>query len=311
MAINLPQGFVLDQPTQQQSPNLPEGFVLDKPAADSGIFTDPADVQRSFETAHPIMAGAEKVANGILNPIAQTFFGKSLNDTAMNNAGSGISMSPQEAEAYKQKWGTNPDFYKADPSNPMVKAGLYADKALSGMVGSAADMATTPSNFAPIPAVEAVGKIPVGATNVGRLASNVEIRSPFNPVGRDLMGQDVKQIQAMDAKLGNIETSASGKAIDTSSRGTLPLSDYANNIIKSVANEGINRAIRPSVSGKNVSFSQREKFENGAAAAVKDMVQNQNQHEFTDLEGNVKDNKLPQDIRDTAQALQQGLSRVY
>lgn len=132
----------------------------------------------------------------IFDGLSKTITGKTMSDIAMNNAGSGGAMSSQQAEDYKNQWGQYPDFYKADPSNKLVQMGMYADKALTGMIGSVGDMATSPASYIPIPGLSKVGKIPVGSTNLGRIASNVAVGNGFK--------KGVGELQALESHLQDI-----------------------------------------------------------------------------------------------------------
>ena len=71
--------------------------------------------------------------------------------------------------------------------------------------------------------------------------------------------------------------------------------------IRNIVTETMNRAIRPSTIGKNVSYGQRQQFDNNAISAVKDIVVNKGNHEFVGTDGLHKENILPNDIKDFAQ----------
>lgn len=83
MAINLPEGFVLDQPNN--SMNLPDGFVLDQPQSSSQQTPEAQDalLRQNFAKAHPIMTGAENVGHFMNDSLLKTLGltgGKSLTD---------------------------------------------------------------------------------------------------------------------------------------------------------------------------------------------------------------------------------------
>ncbi len=73
---------------------------------------------------------------------------------------------------------------------------------MKGTAGTIADIATTPASAIPLP-IKAAGRIPIGSTNVGRIASNVAVGKGF--------GKGIKDLQALESHLQKI-----GK---TSSRG--------------------------------------------------------------------------------------------
>lgn len=81
--------------------------------------------------------------------------------------------------------------------------GIVQAKTEAGIMGSVADQALTPANYTPLPIAEIAGKIPVGATNLGRIASNIGVGSGFR--------QGVKDMQALDSHLEQIgKTSSPG-----------------------------------------------------------------------------------------------------
>lgn len=73
--------------------------------------------------------------------------------------------------------------------------------------------------------------------------------------------------------------------------------------------EGIIKSIRPSVVGKRTS-GQSLKYKNNAQEAVKTIVENKNNLQFTDDLGNTV-NRLPENLEEFSQAIQQTKSQVY
>lgn len=198
----------------------------------------------------------------IFEGATKTLTGNSLQDNALNaTKPKDQPMNPQQIADYKSKWGTAPsaiDQNLMQPGHDVENAVVTAKNAAAGMAGSAADMATTPGNYIPIPIAEVAGKIPVGSTNLGRIATNVAVDKTFP--------QGVKDLQAMENKLGNIDTSASGKAINTSSRGV----SSAN--ISPVANQSVlnayNTIVQPST-GKFTSPQKLNSYNKNAVLAMK------------------------------------------
>lgn len=135
---------------------------------------------------------------------------------------------------------------------------VIAAKTAAGTYGGVVDAATAPVN-AVMPDVGALaGKIPVGATNIGRVASNIAVGKEFP--------QGVADMQALDSKLGNLDTSASGKAVDTSSRG------ITNPTVNPAANQAIlnayNAIVQPT-QGKFTSPAKLNSYNTQAVSAMK------------------------------------------
>jgi len=79
--------------------------------------------------------------------------------------------------------------------------------------------------------------------------------------------------------------------------------------VNQVVDAGIKKAIRPSVVGKRTA-SQSAKYNNNAREAVKTIVENKNNLRFTDDFGDTV-NRLPKDLNEFSQAIQQTKSQVY
>ena len=73
-----------------------------------------------------------------------------------------------------------------EPGNKLDYIGKFLTNALSGMAGSVADMATTPATYVPLPVGKLLGKIPVGKTTLGKVATQLPLKKLGN-VGGMLM----------------------------------------------------------------------------------------------------------------------------
>jgi hypothetical protein len=74
--------------------------------------------------------------------------------------------------------------------------------------------------------------------------------------------------------------------------------------------EGIWKAFRPSMIGKKT-IGQIERFDNKASSAVADIIANKDKQQFIDEVGNVKGNQLPENMADTAKAIEDGRKRIF
>ena len=71
----------------------------------------------------------------------------------------------------------------------------------TGLAGDIESLAEAPISYVPIPGAGLAGKIPVGSTNVGRIASNIAVRNPFSAAGRQAMGKSVQELQRLESAL--------------------------------------------------------------------------------------------------------------
>lgn len=108
---------------------------------------------------HPVKA--------VFSPLAETLSGKSFENRAF--------------EATKP--------LEINPNDPFSYWSAVVKNAGSGMVGAAADIATTPASYIPIPGAKLLGKIPIRGTTLGKIAMRV-------PIGKGF----VEQIDKMAAK---------------------------------------------------------------------------------------------------------------
>jgi hypothetical protein len=99
----------------------------------------------------------KSAAGAVFNPLAKTLTGESLQDRALE------ATKPTDIE----------------PGNKVAYWKAFLKTAGAGMAGSAADMATTPSTYIPIPGAKLLGKIPIGKSTLGKIASNVPISKLF------------------------------------------------------------------------------------------------------------------------------------
>ena len=97
-------------------------------------------------------------AGAIFNPIAETLTGESLQEKALQ------ATKPTEIE----------------PGNKAAYWKAFAKTAGAGMAGSVADIATTPMSYIPIPGAKLLGKIPVGKSTLGKIATNVPMSKLFS-----------------------------------------------------------------------------------------------------------------------------------
>lgn len=224
----------------------------------------------------------------ITTPLSKTLTGKSLQDYAI-----------QAVQNNNPKYGQSPNA-PFDKNVKNVVAPTFLKTAGAGMAGSAADMATTPSSYIPIPGSRILGKIPIGSTNLGRIASNVAVKPGFL--------QGVKDLQAMESKLGNVATSASGKAISTSSRGALPLqyNDNADKAILKVYNEAIN----PST-GKFTNKNKLDNYQNKVLNVFKDIHSNQNNIQLENPVTGTMENRAPVNRGELLSASDQRKQQIY
>lgn len=210
--------------TSQNDPNTPPSV------ASEGL---------NFFKDHPVRA--------VFQGLSQTMTGKSFADRMQD------AIQPDIPPATQKPFDSN---IKAAQD---AEGGIIQAKTAAGTLGGTVDAATTPGSYIPLPGAELLGKIPVGATTVGRIASNVAVEKTFP--------QGVKDLQAMESKLGNIDTSASGKAIDTSSRGVQPTAAISPATNQAILN-AYNTIVQPST-GKFTSPSKLNNYNTKATLAMK------------------------------------------
>lgn len=153
---------------------------------------------------------AQHPFRSISQPLAQTLTGKSFQKRGIDY----VKNRPLPAVPNERP--LNADRYINE-----VKNKTFKDVAVMGMLGSTADIATTPASYVPIPGLNQLGKIPVGSTNVGRIASNIAVKNPLTSTGREAIGKSVQELQRMESALQQ-----SGRL---SSRGIYPQA-YKENI---------------------------------------------------------------------------------
>lgn len=232
----------------------------------------------NYFTEHPFKT--------MFEPAAKTLTGKSLEDRAMDTVSTDNVVPTPSNRPY-------------DTNLPLVKPKVFTDKMIAGEVGGVADAITTPGSYIPIPGAKAIGEIPVGATTVGRIAKNVAVDKTFP--------QGVKDLQAMEDRLGNVSTSASGKGVDTSSRG-VQIGQSASPAVNDAVLKSYNAIVQPSTGKINspAKFNAQNTKNVDAMKAI---------HDWSDITGSNLTNKTAgvvptatrQDLLDAVQKTKQAI----
>ncbi len=165
----------------------------------------------------------------------------------------------------------------------MVKPRIGTETFVAGSVGSAADMVQTPASFIPIPGAKLIGKIPVGSTNVGRIASNVAVGKGFK--------DGVKELQRMESALEQ-----SGKL---SSRGLSLGTKY-----NPAANQTVIQA------HNYINVPPASKFKTPGRITIRDKRLIEGYQTINDIVGDIKPTTVEEAVKATQQ-VKKDLYRAY
>lgn len=284
-AINLPEGFVLDQPNPisiipPKEVNLPQGFVLDTELTQEptrgGIFGEVPESQYQAGERNILGNVFERPAAAVRSAIQ----GKGYAQGAIN---------PTNVPTFQDL--ALDKYYKSKTGDILGQATAKGTKILSRQLTGQK-----------IPISKEMGKIPAGMLVSGAGAAADTLTDPtawlatlagYMPMGSGrILGTVIKNSKVGQAlsRIGNtpIETMASKLNRQSLNR----VIDY-----------GINKAVRPTVVGKGT-IAGRTQYADKARTVVKTIVENKNILNLQDQYGQVA-NRLPESLDDFAQAIQQ------
>ena len=219
-------------------------------------------------------------ANPILSlagPFAGTAAVSGIGGEKAKQAAYGGALQPDKVESFQMQ-----AIKKAQTStNPLLNAyyGMPASAA-----GLAADILTSPADVLGM----VLGKSPIGKKIPGggnaaqsreNLAQAVSKTKPAQAIGR-FLNKERTLLNPMATKVDNII-------------------DY-----------GINKALRPSVVGKNT-IGQLETSKDRGREAIKTIVENKQSLEFVDIDGNVVAGKVPESLNQAGQGVRQTKKAIW
>lgn len=222
-----------------------------------------------------------KAASAVFDPLMKNITGKSISD------------SMHEITQPRIPVDTERPFNKSVEQARKNTGGMVAKEATAGFAGGIADAATTPASYIPIPGAKLIGKIPVGKTTLGRIASNVAVGKGF--------GQGVKELQRMEGALEQ-----SGKL---SSPGIRP-KEYLHPKMDSTILNVYNDAINPST-GKFTSKGKVDAYQQKAVTAMKTIHDYGDSLKFENPETGVIENRLPKDRQELLSAAEQTKAEIF
>ena len=283
-----------DLPSKVASPDKSVGTrVANMIPADAAVRNAENDVQ------HPYRAAINKTTSEFMNsPVLKTLINPTKQLTGQSNEERMVApdlkpIPPAQAGQL------------ADANLAQVRKNLpfsIMQQTMDRTIGQGMDMAVSPLSHVGVPGVEeiagGIGKIPVGATNVGRIAKMAPVGKNFKPA--------VEALKAMDAKLGNLGTSTTGKAINTSSRGILPSKDILGKQISTL----FVRAVNPSVS-KLKKPGALESYNRDTVAAVRGISDNADTGKIKLIDANGNPVSRPNSVETMYQGLQQSKKETY
>lgn len=297
----------------QQQPQQPQESALHRLGRITG-FTRDSNI--------PIMGGIKNLAEtakGIAKPFVQ----------AGATAVRGIQATPDVIRSIggDQAAGARADQTMARPANipGFGQLNTFAGQTPLQNVGSAAQVA---SNFVGagrvLPAVlnNAVGKsIATGALQGGLSGAGGYLENAQEPtVGNTLEAAGMGALQG--AAMGGLAAKAQPLMMDKSipgmyqearaqrlARGQNQILQSQLKSVDSIIDEAVNKAIKPSTSGKN-NVTQINNYTKQYRDGVKTIIENRDALQLTDADGNPVEG-LPKDLYQTAQAIQQTRKNIY
>lgn len=193
---------------------------------------------------------------------------------------------------------------------------------------TAANLATSTYGV-PISGLVGLAALPFGLDAAGRAIDAVQkylIYKPQTQGGQELTAAAnypiEKLSEAGQAAGGAIERAGYpnvGAAVDTlitaspalaQLKGSMRSTGARPGAFDKTVNQGINKAVRPSVSKKEI-WGQREKYMQNARSAVDEIIQNKQNLKLIDREGNERVGALPKTLEEFSQAIEQTKKAIY
>ena len=191
----------------------------------------------------------------------------------------------------------------------------------------------TAANFAtsmygvPISGLVALAALPFGpenANNALKSAQKFLIYNPQTEAGQQLteaasypMAQYAQAGNAVGEKVAGVAGAEAGAIAEGAMAAAPAALGYRKAFSESPAvprgiaiEEGINKAIRPSVTKKEV-WSQREKYMQNARTAVDEIIKNKDNLRLIDKDGNETVKQLPKSLQEFSQAIEQTKRQIY
>ena len=267
---------------------------IEEVAKKLNIASGKKDLKKDF-VEHPF----KTTGKAIITPLAETLTGKSLQERALQ------ATKPEEIQ----------------PGNALDYWSKFAKQAGSGMVGSVADIATTPASYIPIPGAKALGKIPIKGTTLGAIAKTVPISKLFTKAAPQIAKYQMA-LKNLPAKVALsraplIQAKASNQAIKTVKKALKTASmkrteQEAINTIELAKRAGGLNKIQTQLGGQKgfineLSYLKKAgEFDKVEFDAIKDMI---SPKDMDDLFNLVKINKIlgPHE----RVAAQQGLAELF
>lgn len=193
---------------------------------------------------------------------------------------------------------------------------------------TAANLATSTYGV-PISGLVGLAALPFGADTANDAINAVQkflVYQPQTKGGEELTQAATYPLQELDklagaagSKVADVTGPTAGAlvhgAIDTlpaafGAKSALGSKAYVSPKLGATVEQGINKAIRPSVSKKEV-WSQREKYMQNAQVAVDEIIKNKENLRLVDREGAAVTGKLPETLQEFSQAIEQTKKRIY
>lgn len=213
-----------------------------------------------------------------------------------------------------------------------IGAGISQTAQNIGKVYPAAETAAniaTSTYGVPISGLVGLAALPFGLDAAGRAIDAVQkylIYKPQTQGGQQLTAAANYPIdklsEAGQAAGGAIERAGYpnvGAAVDTlisaspalaQLKGSMRATGARPGAFGQAVNQGINKAVRPSVSKKEI-WGQRDKYMQNARTAVDEIIQNKENLKLIDREGNERTGALPRTLEEFSQAIEQTKKAIY
>lgn len=152
----------------------------------------------------------------------------------------------------------------------------------------------------------------------GNIAMVAPILKPLGQLGKEgiAVSKDIMKLSRKGvekAATGAKDVVATTRNVYDKLRGVYPdaaLEPIKNNAIRGVVEKGLEKGIRPTVTGK-ATYGQIQSYFNRGTEAVKSIVQNKQALQFTDEAGNIVRGELPKSLHQFSQAVEQTKKTIF